>query len=357
MSRFKRMLCALLALLCAASLTGCGRERQDAAVDLTLWYAESECSREAMTALLDRFREESGLTVDAVAFSDEDALGAAFENRRPDLLFCSLDRAARMDAVEPLSALPIHRTRDENIDAASSLIPDGVFYPVGGRLPLLLVNRDLADPVFPDLETLARVAADRRSPFLGAESWADLLYQALFSLGQELDGREKVDSRSEVYRAVYNTLAAAAYEGGLADVSDNAAAYVRQGLLSCAAVSSTALVGQADAHLAIRTLPVPAGGADCWSAELMGFAALSGRSSAVTFLEWLTDERAASLALSAGLAPLTEVGADVPSGQLETLLCALQQGGFLRWRPAGGAFDANRADCEQSLRRHLDLLA
>ncbi|MBQ9686056.1 MAG: extracellular solute-binding protein [Oscillospiraceae bacterium] len=356
MKRIQRGLALLMTLLCVSAAAGCSSSAPQST--LTLWYAESECSRAAMTSLLDAYQKETNAVVDAVAFADEAALGAAFASGQPDLLFCSLDRAARMDTLAPLPALSIQNAYADTITDVSPLIAGGSFFPIGARLPLLLVNTALASPDYSSLEALLDAAADNAVPFLGADSWADLLYQGMFSLGRELTGLEKADARDESYRALYNRLAEAAYAGGLARLDADAAAYVRQGLLPCAAVSSTVLAGIHDEALAVRLPPPPVGGRALWSAELMGFVPLNAKSANAAFLAWLTDGgRAAELALAAGLAPVTDGAADGTEDDLEALLLSLWQDQRLRYRPAGSDYALNRADCEQSLRRHLDLLA
>ena len=53
---------------------------------LTLWYAEEDCPRPVMEALLADYRQETRCLVKAVAYPDEGALGDAFEDGKPDLL-------------------------------------------------------------------------------------------------------------------------------------------------------------------------------------------------------------------------------------------------------------------------------
>ena len=357
MLRLKRSLALLLALCLSGLSLGCSA-RTVPQPTLTLWYAESECSRAAMTAMLEDYRQQTGAVVDAVAFADETALGAAFETGQPDLLFCSLDRAARMDALQPLPTLAVPGAYDDAVTGASPLIAGGSFFPIGACLPLLLSDPALTGADFGDLESLLDAAAEAGSPFLGADCWADLLYQGMFSLGRELTGVEKADLRDADYCALYNRLASCAYDGGLARVEDSAAAYVRQGLLPCAVIDSSALSSFDPDGLRVQPLPPAAGGRAVWSAELVGFVPLNAGSGADALLTWLlTEDRAPALALAAGFAPVQDSDLAPESGSCAALLLSLWTGSSLRFRPAGTDYALNRGDCEQRLRRHLDLLA
>ena len=71
---------------------------------LSLWYAEQDCPRPVMEALLADYRTQTQCLVIAEAFPDETALGEAFEDGRPDLLLCSHVRACDLDRRGPLKS-------------------------------------------------------------------------------------------------------------------------------------------------------------------------------------------------------------------------------------------------------------
>ena len=196
----------------------------------------------------------------------------------------------------------------------------------------------------------------------------------MFSRGRRLRGVLKADLRDGDYVKLYNGLASCAYEGGLAGVT-GAAEYVRQGLLACAAVRSTALAGLQDEEgLTVSALPLPEGGQKVYSAELMGFAFLGEKKiagEAKDFLTWLgTGDHSAALALRTGLVPLTAAPEEETEPEKETeaeqkpertafedLLVSLAEEGSLRYIDPASDYCKNRDALESRLRQSLDLLA
>ena len=340
--------------------------------NLTVWYAETDCPRPVMDALMEDYRSETRCLVTAVVFPDEAALADAFENGKPDLLLCSHVRAWDMNGRAGLSLLdglpPLPEAVWESVDGIN-----GGFFPFGGRLPLLLMDGKRVSELPGSLETLLEWAAKEKKPVLAADSWADLLYQEMFSQGRKLRGVLKADLRDEDYVKLYNALASCAYEGGIAGVGGGAE-YVRQGLLACAAVPSSALSGLRDEEgLIVSALPLPEGGQKVYSAELMGFAFLGEKKiagEAKDFLTWLgTGDHSSALALKAGLVPLTAVPEEETEKKPETepeqkpvrtafegLLCSLAEEGSLRYIDPASDYCKNRDALERRLRQSLDLL-
>ena len=323
-----------------------------------LWYCEGDCPRPVMEALLADYTAETGKRLDAVSFADEAALAEAFENSRPAFLLCSHVRAAGIDerlGLARLSELPPLPASTE--EALSGI--EGAFYPIGGRVPLLIADAERVGTGFESYEELLRSAAEAGTPFLAAESWSELLFQVMLSRGRQMSGSLLEDSRDAVYCELWNALAEAAYAGGLALVADPAE-YVRQGLVPCAVVSSTALAGSGAAGLRVSPLPAPAGGRAGFSGELMGFAAVDvGKHAAAVcgFLQWLaTGERGPETALAMGLVPLTRDAGEGERSALDTLLMGLAERELLRWPPASLPYFAERESCEAELRERLDLL-
>ncbi len=357
--RLRRLILLLAALLICLGIvvfarTGPSRQLQG----ITLWYAESDCAQELMDSLLARCRQETGLWVEARCFPDEQALGEAFESGRPDLLFCSHVRAAQLDERESLGRiaepLPVPEGLAEVRPAAGAS-----FFPLGGKLLLLLADTEGSGEGFESLEALLGAAEDGR--FLACGCWADLLHAAISAEGKSMSGELREDGKDEDFAALYNCLAEAAFRGGLV-TAENAADYVRLGILPCAAVWSTELAAlpRDEAGLRVVPLPPPQGGEAVCTAELMGFALLGDgdAEAAARFAGWLRAGADRDAALAAGLVPITDAdsgqGADSAFGQL---LCSLAERGTLRFPEPDEPFFRKREDCERSVREALDLLA
>lgn len=322
---------------------------------LTLWFSLADCPQNAMEDLLARCYEENGIYIEATAYRDEQALGAAFEGGRPDLLFCSHTRAARLGGlVELASPLPVPEKLAE-IEPA----PGASFFPIGSRLPLLLVNTAEAGETFDTLEALLD-AARTDTPFLVGDCWAELLYTACASLGEGVTGALSQDAESETWAALYNRLALAAFEGGLA-ARENAAQYVLQGVVPCAVARSTELSAIPQGERTLRPLlpPLPAGGEARYGAELMGFVILDGADTetAARFAAWLLRGPGLETACAAGLVPYADAGpGEGRTTPLGELLTELSESGALVWPDAEDPFYQNRDACERELCQALDLL-
>lgn len=324
---------------------------------LTLWYAEPDLSPAVMESLLTRCREESGIFVNAERFAGEQALAEAFETGRPDLLFCSHIRAAQIDGGEGLAAVAEALPLPETLTEAGSMV-GASFFPIGMRLPLLLTNTTLTTAQFDSLESL--LLAARETPFITSDEWSMLLYTAMSAEGRQMQGVLEKDRENKRYVALYNLLAEAYFRGGLVVTQENAAEYVRQGLLSCAIVRSTAPAGLEDAGLAFQPVPLPDGAKERYPAELMGFALLQGANTetAERFAQWLRNSQGTKEALAAGLVPITRGDAGTEtSGALGKFLLSFVGKETLFLPDAEEPFFENRASCEQSLRKALELLA
>ena len=79
------LILAAAAALCAGMVFVSRGEAPKSAGSLTLWYMQEDCAPMVMQALLESCRRDTGLRVEATAFSDEKSLGEAFENGKPDL--------------------------------------------------------------------------------------------------------------------------------------------------------------------------------------------------------------------------------------------------------------------------------
>ena len=325
--RLRRVLIlAAAALLCLGMVLFSRSRDREVTGRLTLWYTEADFSPTVMADLLARCRADTGLRIEATAFPDEQALGLAFEEGKPDLLFCNHFRAARLSELGGLSPLPGERAFPETLSAAGSEI-GSAFFPIGGRLPLLLVNTGLTDENLDSLEDLLDAG---EGPFLASDDWADLLFTAALSKGCWMQGLMEADAGNDVYRSLFNTMAAAAFRGCLVPTKA-AAEYVRQGMIPCAVVPSTELAGLSGDTLQLRLLPLPEGGG---------------------LYSGMQDS---ALALSAGLVPV-HAGAPARSAA-EKSLADFAMSGTVCFLAPDTVFYSNRAAFEPRIAETLDLLA
>lgn len=356
-NRLRRILIlAAAAVLCLVMARVSYGGRRQGTGDLTLWFSLTDCPQDAMEALLARCFEETGIRVAATAFENEQALGAAFEKGRPDLLFCSHVRAANLggELARLRSPLPIPAELKDLGPA-----PGLSFIPVGSRLVLLLVDSAKADAAYDDLEALLD-AASTDTPTLAGDCWAELLYTACASLGETVRGDMAEDAKNETWAALYNRLALAAFKGGLVS-GERAAQYVLQGLVPCAAAWSTELAALPKNGRSLRPLPLPlpAGGETLYPAELMGFVLSEGADTetAERFAAWLWQGPRIELAANAGLVQISSAdSAEGKSTPLTVLLAELQKAGALVWPGAEDPFFQSREAAEREMRAALDLL-
>ena len=350
----RRVLILVAAAAVCLALGLSARKQEVQTVSLRLWYAETDCAPSQMAAILERCRRETGLRIEARGFSDEYALGDALESEQPDLLFCNHIRAASLYAREKLGSLAQQRPFSPSLRTAGEGIGTS-FFPLGGRLPLLVTNTALTDGDFDSLEALLEEAGE--TPFLVSDDWAELLFTLSLSKGCWMQGVETEDAKNPVYREVYNAVAEAVFRGGLVP-TEQALAYVRQGQVPCAVVPSTELAGLTEEGLAVRLLPLPEGGEALYPAELMGFALLKDANTVLAgdFLDWLyAGIQDSETALALGLLPIN-TGAPGQSAA-ERALTEFAQSGLVAFLAPDTAFYANRAECEKHLRQALDLIA
>ena len=338
------ILAGIAALAACLVMRGLLPARVRAEGELVLWYAESGCSTEAMKTLAARCEKETGLHVEAVGFADEQALAAACAEGRPDLLWCSHVRACDIREGGGLETLP------KTVSCPAQSVEG--FFPLGARLPVLLRSGERMPETPGSLEELL---AAGETDVLGADCWADVLYEAMYALGHSMSGLRTADSVNPDYVRLHNLLGRAAYDGSVVNVPD-AAACVRQGSLAAAVVDSMALVGGEDAGLCVDPLPLPAGAPERYAGVWMGFAQTKAGPLSEVFLRWLSGKgRNAELALSLGLVPFRPGGGG--KTPLESALLQIARGGTVSALDPGCSYLQNREACEQRLRLNLDLLA
>ena len=313
--------------------------------ELVLWYAGTECSTEGLEALAARCEKETGLRVEAVGFADERALADAFAEGRPDLLWCSHVRAFDIDEGEGLIVLP------EKV-ACPEGSPEG-FFPLGARLPVLLRSEALMPEAPASLEALLESG---EKDVLGADCWADVLYEAMAALGHSMSGLRTADSTNPDYVRLHNLLGRAAFDGAAVNAPD-AAERVRRGSLAAAVVDSMSLAQWEGDGLLVDPLPLPAGSAARYAGIWMGFARTKDGPATEAFLRWLSDKgRNTELALSLDLVPF-HPGAGEGKTPPEAALLRIARGAAVSALDPGCSYLQNRESCEQALRLSLDLLA
>lgn len=352
----RRGLILLAALGLCFGMVWYSRERpQPKAEGLTLWYAESDFSPAVMDSLLAKCLKETGLQIEPTAFPDEVSLGEAFAAATPDLLFCSHIRAAQLDGRGSLSMLPEALPVPDSLSEAPPTVGSS-FFPIGSRLPLLLINTSLTTDSFESLESMLNKASD--SPFLVCDRRSDFLYAQAAAAGIQLSGILEQDMKDTRIASLYNQMALAVFRGHLV-FRDNPVDYVRQGLIPAAVAPSSALAGIPGGEMEVRYLPLPEGADTRYPAELMGFALIDGADidTAKDFFQWLWSLQSAETALKAGLVPTVKTNSSKYSeNSLEALLCSLQEGGLLFLLDVDEPFVRNRESMEQWLCEALDLL-
>ena len=350
----RRLLCLLLGAALLLGLCGCAREKETAAV--TLWYAEDD----PLAAALLRAAEEYGRTraSDAPglalrAFEDYEALQRALNTARPDLLLCPHTLAFSL-AGRGLLQTPggLDASYGEALRGRADCIGSSVF-PLGSRV-LLLASRDAVPEDFASLcARAAAYGAEQGSPYLAVDSFAELLCRQVLGSGEFHADRAR-DCFNPAFVEAWNALAEAAFAGGLYAGALPAVSLLRGGL-PAAVVYADALVSGVPEGVTLS--PVPAEG-ETLLAELrcLAVTAPEGRPTrgAAAFLRWLTrGERAAKLALSAGLIPA------LPGGEASDALSALLLSLARRplWLPDGGSdYCRGRGAFEKEARAVLDLL-
>ena len=326
-------------LLALALLGGCAQAAPPEATaprTTVLWLFEGEPTAAALAALAEEYTAAHPESPVAVrAFESEEAMGAALNTARPDLLLCPGSRGLALyaqgklrDASPELTLSPA-LALDESVGRA--------YFPLGAEVPILAVNATefLASPAtdgadeaaFDTLEGLLALAGEqgRRSaqPFFAADSWSAFFALYLRQAGAPFDGRRASIGRSERGAALYNLLAECAYARGLYVGAEDASELLRRGYVTSALLPSRALAAEAEGLLC-RPAPRLEGGEAVLPARLWGLAVTAPDEAALpgveAFLTWLcAPERADALALDEGLLPAVPGEGGEP-GSLEEAL-------------------------------------
>ena len=347
----KRLLCLLLACAALLALCGCARAREEAGT-VTLWCASDDPLLPALreeAAAYNQSRKSGAPSVALREFDDDARLAAALNTALPDLLLCSHTLAFPLDERGLLTDAGSEAAYPEALAARCAGIGRRVF-PIGSRVQLL-VTRGADAPA--DLFTLcgraAASAAEAKRPVLAADSYADLICQAVLG-GGEFHADRTRDCFNADFRAAWNALAEAAFSGGLytgdaLPAGSLPAQYVYSDRLRAGVPEGCTL-----------SLPPLGGKPRLADLRCLAVTAREGRQArgAGAFISWLfSGSRPAGLALQSGLIPALPGGEDTDA--LRALLLRAREETL--WLPDGGSdYCRNRSDFEAAFRAAVDLL-
>lgn len=349
----RKTLCLLLILCLLPALCACGRETSSYPV--SLWLSEDDPLATAMTQAVEdynRSRKSSAPSVTLRRFESGEALESALGTARPDLLLCSHTLSFSLADRSLLTNVGVSVAYPESVACRSEGIGRSV-YPIGSRVQLLCAREDLPAGLDALCARAASYGANTRLPFLGADSYADLLCQLVLDSGEFHADRER-DCFSEAFRAGWNALADAAFSGGLYVGAADTSALLKSEL-PAVIVYSDALAPEG-AQGRTLTLLCPEGTPLLADQRTLAVLSRDGKQQrgAAAFLRWFfSGGRAAKLALSCALIPALPGGEG--TGELSSLLLSLRERTL--WLPGGGSdYIQNRSAFEQSFRSAMDLL-
>ena len=362
-------------LLCACFLlSACGEESVETPQEETvsIWFVDGALLSAELRTLSEQFNSASfPVKTELRAFADEAELGAALDSARPDLILCGHERAVSLYEENRLGDVSTGFSQPPAYNESFLALSDCVgraFFPIGAETELLAVNGTafesseagaLGPNSLSTLEGLCAAAAacgQQGQVFFTADSFTALFAAALGPLGSGFSGLREQDMLSEDYKRVYNLLAEAAYEGGLAACDSPALSLAESGEVVCALVSSIELTGELSGELELHPLPGPAG---CF-ARAVGLAVtspFSGREQAIAkFLSWLLQpQRAVGLALSHGLIPAVTGWEPEEAGVLDTALLSLSSA-ELYFPPLDSGYFRTDGEFEHRFRAALEML-
>ena len=361
-------------LLCACLLlSACGEEiRTPEEETVSIWFVEGELLSAELRTLTEQFNMASfPVKAELRAFSNEEELGAALDSARPDLILCGHERAVALHEQGRLRDVSSGFTQPPAYSETILTLSDCVgsaFFPIGAETELLALNGPAFDQsaasalgreTITSIEGLCAAASacgQQGQVFFTADSFTTLFTLALGPVGSGFSGVREQDVLSEDYKRVYNLLAEAAYEGGLAACDSPALPLVESGEAVCALVSAAGLTGELGGELELHPLSGPAGG----FARAVGLAVtspFSSREQAIAkFLSWLLHpQRAVELALSRGLIPAVTGWTPEEPGTLDTALLSLRSA-ELYFPPLESGYFRTDGEFEHRFRAALEML-
>ena len=342
---------------------------EDDGSGFTLWIAEDAPLSGDMAALCEQYLRQApdcGLVLRRFATSEE--LDAALETGKPDLLLCGGVRAAALIAAGRGGVPVLSEETQRRMTLLFREAPgcaEGLYCPLGAALPVLTLREENL-PLLSgcgSMESLCAAAGlsgqENGAPFLSADSFSQLFSGMLAQKGRVFYAMREQDLENQEYRAVYNLLAGAAYDGGLVSADEAVLPMVARGDLICGVCSSRELFRREAQGLIVLPLPPMEGCEALTETEFWGLLSMSGRDrpDAVRFVAWLLQEgRAAEAALAVGLLPAEEGDWSTElDAAAAGLLCVVRT--TRPWVPEeDGAYLRSGADFEQSFRAALALL-
>ena len=354
-----------LIVICCFLLSACGGGDESRDV-LSIWCLSSDPLAVPASEFIEEYNsnlEKGLLPAELRLFSSENAMAEAFDSLRPDILICSETR------FEALAAEGILRDagslmwddHPEYPEYLSKRVPSAgsTFLPIGGSVQLICC--DEKEVGAGNLETLSSLlekaenyGAEKHLPFMTVDSFSAFFYQSMLSAGKEFHGEKLRDMKNDEYAEIYNLLAQAVYSGGLVCAENGGWELTAGGYLPCAAVESSSLSGRDTGTL--KLCPMPGlGASSSMLSSLSGICvtAREGRApdSAAAFLKALFSGcNAASMALSAGLVPLTPLPPEDSENSLSSLLRELSGSCELHLPESGSDYLENRGQFEHDFR-------
>lgn len=370
MNKRRLMITLITALLICSMLCGCANNSASGKDSVSIWYLAGDSLVPSLEGLVDSYnksREGDALPVSLRAFGSEEELAAAFAAVPPDLLLCS--HAKAIDLYERGALRDLSSLLGSELPAYSQELLtrfDGVsksFFPLGSAVQLLYIKQGGHEGAFKDFESLftyaAKYGAENNAPFLTADSFSSIVYENMLSLNVEFRAAEQFDLSKSAYVDTYNTIAEAAYSGGLVSLEYSGKDLVQSGYLPAAIVSSVDLARTDLAGCELQPLPHAGSGKACLAVNI-GLAATvrEGRSAGSTaaFLRWLfAEERIYALALDSGLVPSVS-GALAKTDALSACLLDISESYSLHLPDNSSDFIQNSSEFETDFRRAINLL-
>ena len=350
----KRALCLMLCAAALLALCACGRQAA-ASSPVVLWSAADDPLLPALRQAAEDYKrgKRSGSAALVLReFEDEDALRNALNTAQPDLLLCSHTLAFPLFERGLLSGSGPAVAYPETVADRCAGVGRSV-YPLGSRVQILASREDLSGGLPALCAAAAAWGETNRQPFLAADSYTDLLCQAVLGSGEFHADREK-DCFNAAFREAWNALAECAFAGGLYVGGESAAAALNSGLPAAVVFADT--IAQEPPEGCMLSMLTPEGTPVLSDLRCLALTAREGRAlhGASSFLTWLfSGERPARLALESGLIPALPGGEAADS--LTELLLSLRERTL--WLADGECdYVKNRAAFEAAFRTAMDLL-
>lgn len=331
---------------------------------LELWLAEDSPLYDALAQMAGEYAAtHPEQAVELRRFASSAALIAALADSQPDLLLCEEPAAEALTVEGMLGALTPPEEWPKLFRDAPACAA-GRFVPLGAEAAVLALREENLERLkdCDSMETLCALAADygrtQGKPFFSTDSFAQLFACLLEQKGSPFFAMREQDLESESYREIYNLLAEAAFEGGLASLDEAVLPAIARGELVCGVCSSRALSAAESGAMAVLPLPPMAGCEASTPVRIWGLAVAADAdpAEAEDFIRWLyEDKRAVQAALEQGLVPPVDWDWSADDAASTGLALTAQScRGYLPEAQSG--YVLRGAEFEQSFRTALALL-